>query len=70
MRVIGDLAFLLDDEIWQEKAIEAGDGASLCPRWRSEVVLVSSLPRSAFAVHEGAGKLAFVIGMQPHLRRP
>lgn len=31
MRAIGDLAFLLDEEIWQEKAIEAGDGASLCP---------------------------------------
>lgn len=45
MRAIGDLAFLLDDEeIWQEKAIEAGGGASLCPRWRSEVVLVSFPP--------------------------
>lgn len=45
MRAIGDLAFLLDDEEnWQEKAIEAGDGGSLCPRWRSEVVLVSFHP--------------------------
>jgi hypothetical protein len=46
MRAIGDLAFLLDDEeeIWQEKAIEAGDGCSLCPRWRPEVVLVSLPP--------------------------
>lgn len=66
MRAIGDLAFLLDDEeVWQEKAVEAGDGASLCFRWRSEVVLVSFLPRSAFAVDEGAGSSLSSLGRSP-----
>lgn len=67
MRAIGDLACLLDDEkIWQEKAIEAGDGGSLCPRWRSEVVLVSFPPPIGGSLFmRGAGSSLSSLGCSP-----